>query len=221
MSEALKTVKIGIGSAKSQDPFRSSATRPEPSFDWLQATAVAPRKATAAQRKNTNGEAGIGVRLRMSATSAPQKGPKVQDRNDNDGMSVAQADVIKDEACRADREDRSQFPIVRHEPSAPTRPRRLSDEISRSGTETRSAIWVRKRNWMMLNCWAAGDDSGACAAIRIEAASAKMPPRARDVICLCMQSVRASGRFVLRFVNKGEFAPPKGREDYFAVSPRT
>jgi hypothetical protein len=29
-------------------------------------------------------------------------------------MSVAQADVIKDEACRADREDRSQFPIVRH-----------------------------------------------------------------------------------------------------------
>src|ERR1700722_10451252 len=78
MSEALRTVKIGIGSAKSQDPFRSSATRPEPSFVWLQATAVAPRKATAAQRKNTNGETGIGVRLRSSATSAPQKGARLR-----------------------------------------------------------------------------------------------------------------------------------------------
>src|ERR1700735_3302875 len=64
MSEALRTVKIGIGSAKSHDPLRSSATRPEPSFDWLQATAVAPRKATSAQRKKTTGETGIGVRLR-------------------------------------------------------------------------------------------------------------------------------------------------------------
>src|ERR1700722_6131711 len=76
MREALSTVKIGIGSAKSQDPFRSSVTRPEPSFVWLQATAVAPRNATAAQTKNTNGETGIGVRLRSSATRAPQKGAR-------------------------------------------------------------------------------------------------------------------------------------------------
>ena len=52
----------------------------------------------------------------MQRNERAPKGGEVKDRHDNDWMSVAEADVIKDEARRADREDHSQFAIVRHRP---------------------------------------------------------------------------------------------------------
>ena len=43
---------------------------------WLHATAMAPRKVPAKQRKNTAGETGIGTRMTRSATSAAQNGSR-------------------------------------------------------------------------------------------------------------------------------------------------
>ena len=54
-------------------------------------------------------------------------------------------------------------------------------------------------NWKTLSCWAAGDDSGACAAMSTDAASAKSC-RGRGTRRFLHAVLRASGRFVLGFV---------------------
>ena len=45
-------------------------------LSWLQATAMAPRKAPAKHKKKTGGETGIGTRMTRSATSAAQNGSR-------------------------------------------------------------------------------------------------------------------------------------------------
>ena len=106
-------MKIGIGSAKSQDPFQKLGDEAGTVFR------LAPGHRGRAKEGDGRAEEEHDWRHRYRRPAQEERNErsperaKVQDRNDNDGMSMAEADVIEDEARGADREDRSQFPIVR------------------------------------------------------------------------------------------------------------
>ena len=78
VSVPVRAVNSGIGIAKAQVPFMSSAARPPRSPAWLQATATAPTNETARQAKKAAGEIGIGVLVAIRATNAAQNGVRLR-----------------------------------------------------------------------------------------------------------------------------------------------
>ncbi len=78
----LKAKNIGIGIAYDQRlcsilSMMSVTSRPLVLSSWLQATVMAPTNATIKQPKKTQGDTGIGFREIIIATSAAQKGDRL------------------------------------------------------------------------------------------------------------------------------------------------
>ena len=132
-------MKIGIGSAKSQDPFQKLGNETGAVFR------LAPGHRGRAKKRHGRAEEEHDRRDRYRRPAQEErnerapKGTKVQDRNDDDRMSMAEADVIEDEARGADREDRSQFPIIRHSSRARRQDRGGRRRRSREAGQRREA----------------------------------------------------------------------------------
>jgi hypothetical protein len=86
---------------------------------------------------------------------------------------------------------------------AGVRSRITSSEIKSSGTGERSPTCVKKTNWRTVNCLAADDESGACAAIGPDAASAYALRRARETADF---SIRQYARATVWF--RRSYEPP-------------